>query len=79
MSWIVLDCVLMFVLSLLIFNRLTQKQVADLAAYLTIRLVVLVLLVAINMKTLTQAAAQIGWFSTVILGFACLYLGWFCR
>ncbi len=79
MSWIVVfDCVFMFALSLLIFNRLTRKQVADLAAYLAVRIAVLLLLVTINLETLVRAAAQIGWFSTTILGFACLYLGWFC-
>jgi len=78
MTWITaLDFILMFTLGLLIFNKLSWKQAAHLVAYLVIRIGILLLLVTINKDSLDQTAAQIGWFSTIILGFTCLYLGWF--
>lgn len=49
----------------------------DRVLYFSKRLPVLFLLIKINEHTLNQTAEQIGWISTIILGFTCLYVGWF--
>lgn len=54
-----------------------ETQTRDRVVYFTTRILALFLLIKINEQTLNQVADQIGWFSTTILGFACLYLGWF--
>lgn len=58
--------------------RVTKVGAKDRVKYFTARPLALFLLIKLNEQTLNQIAGHIGWFSTTILGFACLYIGWFC-